>query len=578
MYPHKIYFAADIIKGVEIYMKKMKIGTKLLLAFLLTVLISSLAGISSMFLLKHLDSSYGFALSDYGFLQGDIGKLGMDFQAHRTTVLYLIQETDSARRAELKEELQNYITSITADVEELTNSCTLKADKEFCMELQALMDDYSAARDETIRISDYSPEEATDYFRANAAPLAKELSQQISTLLSDKSAAGNTQSDQLTRQANISLNAIIIILITAIVLSVIIATKLTKSFVRPIREIEEAANEMSKGNLQVSVSYTSHDELGQLADSIRRMTENIHLIIKDITICLAEMSDGNFDIHSTAREAYQGDYTSIRNSIVRLRDNMSKTLSEIDHAAGQVDSGSLQVSNSAQALAQGTTEQASSVEELAASFNDISNQVANTAEHTRIAKEENQYTHDKIEVCSSHMNHMLDAMRAIEEKSHEIHKVIKAIEDIAFQTNILALNAAVEAARAGEAGKGFAVVADEVRSLATRSQEASKSTAALIEDTVHAVAEGTQLSNDTNEALLDVNRSAQKVLEEMILISDATQEQSESIAQVTIGIDQISSVVQTNSATAEQSAASSEELSSQADMLKKLVRRFKLAR
>ncbi|MCI8784120.1 MAG: HAMP domain-containing protein [Dorea sp.] len=559
-------------------MKKMKIGTKLLMSFLLAVMISSLAGIASMFLMHHMDTTYGNALTDYGFLQGDIGKLGMDFQAHRTTVLYLIQETDSARRSELKDELQVYVTSIAADMDELDQDCTLPADKEFCADLRNLMDEYTVARDETIRISDRSSDEATAYFRANAAPLAKELSQQINTMLTEKSTAGNIQSKTLTKQARTSLITNILILVAAIVISVLIALRLTRSFVRPLKEIEKAAKETANGNFQISVTYSGQDELGQLSDSIRRMTENIRIIIKDISICLAEMARGNFDIQSTASDAYQGEYVSIHDSIFRLRDNLNSTLSEIDTAARQVDSGGQQVSNSAQALAQGTTEQASSVEELAASFNEISNQVENTAEHARVAKEENQYTHDQIEICSSHMNQMMDAMHAIEEKSQEIHKVIKAIEDIAFQTNILALNAAVEAARAGEAGKGFAVVADEVRSLATRSQEASKGTTALIDDTVRAVAEGTQLSNDTNKALHDVIMSAQKVLEEMTLISDATEEQADSIAQVTLGIDQISSVVQTNSATAEQSAAASEELSSQADLLKKLVSQFNLAR
>ena len=526
-----------------------------------------------MFLMHHMDTTYGDALTDYGFLQGDIGKLGMDFQAHRTTVLYLIQETDSARRSELKDELQNYVNSIAADMDELANDCTLQADKEFCANLQNLMAEYTVARDETIRISDLSSKEATDYFRANAAPLAKELSQQISTMLTEKSTAGNIQSKNLSKQAITSLITNIFILIAAIVISIFIALRLTRSFVRPLKEIEKAAKETANGNFQISVTYS-----GQLSDSIRKMTENLRIIIKDISICLAEMANGNFDIQSTAGDAYQGEYVAIHDSIFCLRDNLSRTLSEIDTAASQVDAGGHQVSNSAQSLAQGTTEQASSVEELAASFSEISNQVENTAEHARIAKEENQYTHDQIEICSSHMNHMMDAMRAIEEKSQEIHKVIKAIEDIAFQTNILALNAAVEAARAGEAGKGFAVVADEVRSLATRSQEASKGTTALIDDTVRAVAEGTQLSNETNKALHDVIMSAQKVLKEMTLISDATEEQADSIAQVTIGIDQISSVVQSNSATAEQSAAASEELSSQADLLKKLVSQFKLVR
>lgn len=559
-------------------MKKMKIGSKLLLSFLLAVMISSLAGVASMFLMRHMDSTYGTALTDYGFLQGDIGKLGMDFQAHRTTVLYLIQETDASRRAELKDELQDYVNSIEADLDELISDCSLPADKEFCANLQTLMEEYTAARDETIRISDRSPKEATDYFRANAAPLAKELSQQINTLLTEKSTAGNIQSKNLSKQANFSLIVNILILVGAVVISILIALRLTRSFVRPLKEIEGAAKETANGNFNISVTYSSQDELGQLSDSIRKMTENIRIIIKDISFCLAEMANGNFDFQSTASEAYQGEYIAIQDSIFRLRNNLSRTLSEIDTAARQVDSGGLQVSNSAQALAHGTTEQASSVEELAASFNEISNQVESTAEHARIAKEENQYTHDQIEVCSSHMNQMMAAMHAIEEKSQEIHKVIKAIEDIAFQTNILALNAAVEAARAGEAGKGFAVVADEVRSLATRSQEASKGTTALIDDTVHAVAEGTHLSNETNKALHDVILSAQKVLSEMTLISDATEEQAESISQVTLGIDQISSVVQTNSATAEQSAAASEELSSQADLLKKLVSQFKLAR
>lgn len=555
-------------------MKKMKIGSKLLLSFLLAVLISSLAGIVSMFLLKHLDSTYGTALTDYGFLQGDIGKLGMDFQAHRTTVLYLIQETDPARRAELKDELETSVSNIAADLEELTDSCTLKADKEFCADLQSLMDSYSEARDETIRISDRSSEEATDYFGANAAPLAKELSQQISTLLSDKSAAGNTQSTQLSRQTNISLIVIIAILLTAIVLSILIAVKITNSFVRPLKEIEDAADEMSKGNLHVSVSYTSHDELGQLADSIRKMTENIRVIIKDITICLTEMANGNFNIHSTANDSYQGDYIAIHDSISRLRGNMSNTLSEINHAAGEVDSGGQQVSNSAQALAQGTTEQASSVEELAASFNEISNQVANTAEHAKIAKQENQYTHDQIEVCSSYMNHMLDAMRAIEEKSHEIHKVIKAIEDIAFQTNILALNASVEAARAGNAGSGFAVVANEVQDLAVKSAEAAQSATEMIENTRNIIRTGVDLNADTASSLKAISDVSAQISEISDRLVAAVEGQENALSSMEERIETISAIADRNLQNAEGTEQSSGLLAQEAEKLQAQVKNF----
>ena len=234
------------------------------------------------------------------------------------------------------------------------------------------------------------------------------------------------------------------------------------------------------------------------------------------------------------------------------------------------------MSNGAQALAQGATEQASSVQELAATIEDVSRQVNSTASHAKTAKEENDQSHQQINVCSGDMEALMQAMGKIESRSNEISKVIKTIEDIAFQTNILALNAAVEAARAGAAGKGFAVVADEVRNLASKSAEASKNTAVLIEDTVAAVKEGIDLSQETSQALQAVVDSSKKVLEAVNLISDATEEQANSISQISVAVDQISSVVQTNSATSEESAAASEELSSQANVLKELISRFKL--
>ncbi len=255
---------------------------------------------------------------------------------------------------------------------------------------------------------------------------------------------------------------------------------------------------------------------------------------------------------------------------------MNDTLMQIDVSADQVNSGGEQVSSGAQALAQGATEQAASVQELAATINSIAEQVKTTAGHAQQAETDNRHAGEEIQVCSAHMNDLMTAMQVINDKSKEISKVVKTIEDTAFQTNILALNAAVEAARAGSAGKGFAVVADEVRNLATKSQEAAGSTTTLIDETVKAVQNGSQLSAETDESLRKVVTDSEKVLEAVSLISGATADQSDAIAQVTTGIDQISSVVQTNSATAEQSAAASEELSGQAQILKNLVNRFRL--
>ena len=335
---------------------------------------------------------------------------------------------------------------------------------------------------------------------------------------------------------------------------------------------------MAQGNLDTEVDYHSEDEIGLLSNSIRTLISVLKNIINDVDYLLDQMAGGNFTVHTQAEKDYVGTFNSLLGSLRKLKNRLSETLQQIDISADQVNSGGGQVSSGAQALAQGATEQASSVQELADTIKDISVKIEATADHAKTAKAENIQSHELIQVCSGHMDELMNAMSAINEKSKEISKVIKTIEDIAFQTNILALNAAVEAARAGSAGKGFAVVADEVRNLATKSQEASKSSAALIEETVKAVEDGSRLSDETEKALQNVVDSAKKILDAVSLISDATEEQSLAVSQVTIGIDQISSVVQTNSATAEESAAASEELSSQASILKSLVGQFRFSK
>ena len=309
---------------------------------------------------------------------------------------------------------------------------------------------------------------------------------------------------------------------------------------------------------------------------MRSMTEIVKALIGDINYCMEELAHGNFTVKSRNIEAYIGDYADILKAMRDMKVSMSETLSKIESAADQVNAGGEQVSSGAQALAQGATQQASSVEELAATIQEVSQQVESTASHARTAKKENEQSHQQIGVCFQDMESLLNAMNKIETHSTEISKVIKTIEDIAFQTNILALNAAVEAARAGAAGKGFAVVADEVRTLASKSAEASKSTTTLIEGTVKAVKEGLDLSHETSQALQVVVESSKKVLDAVGLIAGAAEEQTASISQIAIAVDQISSVVQTNSATSEESAAASEELSSQANVLKELISRFRL--
>ncbi|MEG1049511.1 MAG: methyl-accepting chemotaxis protein, partial [Oscillospiraceae bacterium] len=293
-------------------------------------------------------------------------------------------------------------------------------------------------------------------------------------------------------------------------------------------------------------------------------------------MALATMAAGDFNISKA--EPFIGDFENIERSFNEFSTKISQTLWQINMASDQVNSGAVQVSTAAQELSRGATEQSSSIEELSATISEITAQIAANAKNARSASELSHKAGEGVAQSDEHMQDMIVAMQDISNKSVEISKIIKTIDDIAFQTNILALNAAVEAARAGSAGKGFAVVADEVRNLAQKSAEAAKGTTGLIEGTVTAVSQGRKIADETAKSLGAVVENVNHVKLMVSEIADASDKQSEGAQQVNIGVEQISAVVQTNSATAEESAAASEELSGQAQMLKDLVSDFKLAK
>lgn len=380
-------------------------------------------------------------------------------------------------------------------------------------------------------------------------------------------------SDVMDRATNAAI-LLIIVSILALLLLVTLTVFILRQQLRPIQGIVTAARQLAQGDLDISLAVRNQDEIGILSSAFNETAAYLKKIIERIAGILNQLSDNQLDVNAEAE--YRGAFEQIGSSMKRITENLNTVMCEIRQSSDQVSSGSDQVSSGAQALSQGATEQASAVEELAATINEISTQVKETAENAVDAQKQMSTAEGETLTCNEQMREMILAMEEISHKSTEIGKIIKTIEDIAFQTNILALNAAVEAARAGTAGKGFAVVADEVRNLASKSAEASKNTSSLIEGSIAAVEKGTRIVNETAQSLSKVVDSSQAVSATVEKISDAASSQAASIEQVTQGIDQISSVVQTNSATAEESAAASEELSGQAQMLKNLVEQFKL--
>ena len=347
-------------------------------------------------------------------------------------------------------------------------------------------------------------------------------------------------------------------------------------FLKPLQKVVEVGEKLSVGDFDMNLSYKSKDEIGKLMHSMGDVVSRIRSIIGDLSEKLNQLAQGNFNVEMNNAEYYSGAYRPLFDSIQNISTDLSGTMAEIQQSAVQVNSGAEQVSSGAQGLSQGATEQASSIEELSATMNDISAKIKETAETTREASRLSNMAGQSVMVSNEKMREMSLAMEEITEKSQEISKIIKTIDDIAFQTNILSLNAAIEAARAGAAGKGFAVVADEVGNLAQKSAKAAQNTSSLIEETIEAVNKGVRISEETAESLAEVVTRAGKINDLIDIASSASEEQARGVSQLSVGIDQISSVVQSNTATAEESAAASEELSGQAHILSDLVGRFSL--
>ncbi|MEN8905970.1 MAG: methyl-accepting chemotaxis protein [Clostridiales bacterium] len=346
------------------------------------------------------------------------------------------------------------------------------------------------------------------------------------------------------------------------------------AIVEPIQESSKVLDQLSIGNLNVSVKGNYKGDHSKIKNSLNSTIDILKSYIGELSSVLRQMSDGNFNI-SISRE-YLGDFVEIKNSLNTIIDSLNNVFQDINNSSDIVAEGSKQFSSSSQILSQGATEQASSLEEISSSMEQISDQTKHSAENATKVNELTEETKISAQRGNKQMHEMLNSMNEINNSSSNISKIIKVIDEIAFQTNILALNAAVEAARAGQHGKGFAVVAEEVRNLAARSAEAAKETTTLIEGSIVKVQSGTKIANDTATALNQIVDGINKAATTINLIADSSNEQANGISQVNKAISEVSSVVQTNSSTSQQTASASEELDSQAQLLKNYISKFNL--
>lgn len=369
--------------------------------------------------------------------------------------------------------------------------------------------------------------------------------------------------------------SIIACLIFAWALTKKTSKRVLETILEPLHAVEDVAKELAEGNLHSTLEYRSDDEIGRLAHSMRKSIRILGSYVDDIDRAMKLFSEGNFDVQPEVE--WKGDFVGILNSFMSFEESMADTVKGIQRVSDEVSSGAEQVASSANELADGATNQAAVVEELTATVSGVSEQVERNSQSAKEINGRVEGLGNAISESNGKMHEMVDSMHEINDASKEIDKIIATINEIASQTNLLALNASIEAARAGEAGKGFAVVANQVNVLADQSAQAAKESAALIETSVKAVEKGMMIAGQTAEQLEKVAESSKVITNEVANIAETLETQTTEIQQINEGIEQINDVVQANSATSEECAAASQEMSSQAESLRETIRKFKVA-
>ncbi|MDF1494955.1 methyl-accepting chemotaxis protein [Caproiciproducens sp. CPB-2] len=558
-------------------MKQLKIGKKLfVLSISLLFCMAVIAGVS-LLLMSRIDGA-GNEISKQWLpsvvAAEEVNTLTQDYRMNEQGY---ILATTSTMRQKYKNQIEKIREQVETDVSAYTVADRNDKDRKLVADVKEKWNQYLQLSQKMLSYVDQNKNsQALLLLDGQTSTIFDDITYSCSKLVDFNKQGAKQASNEADSLYHFSILLMLCTLAVGIVCAAVLSIYIVRMIVGPVKMLHRATEEISNGNLHIQIDYLSKDEIGQATAAFLAMSETLRSIIEDIRYLMGEMANGNFVSRTSCEEQYVGEFNKILFSMQKLNSKLSSTLRQISTASEQVAIGANQMSAGAQVLSQGATEQASVVEEFSASVLEMSMQIKQNAENAELASSSADTAGREISNCNDKMKIMVGAMEGITAKSSEISKIIKVIKDIAFQTNILALNAAVEAARAGVAGKGFAVVADEVRNLATKTAEAAASTTKLIEETIGAVKEGSSLVSSTAGLLEDSAAATAKAVSLIDTIAGVSAQQAQSVSQIDIGIGQISTAVQTYSATAQESAAASEELSGQAQMLKELISQFRL--